>query len=215
MADDHPMHLVPMGIFLNQDEGVKVVVQATDGNDLIEKIIKLETLPHVCLIDINMKPMDGFQTLTEIKNRWPATHCLIITAFPDDPNIIRMIRLGANGFLVKSMGPVEVIKAIKTVMEHGYYYSSAANEITYSDVRNNRVKMQELNHRETEFLKYVCTDLTYPEIAAEMKTTPKSITGIRDRLCEKLNVDSRVSLALAAVALKLVTIDSSNLLNRK
>lgn len=214
MADDHPMHLIPVGIFIEQEEGIKVVAQGTDGSSLIEKMVVLDELPNVCLLDINMEPMDGFQTLVEIKKRWPQIYCLILTAFPDDPNIIQMIRLGANGFLIKSMGPAEVVKAIKAVMEHGYYYSNVANETTYNLVKDNKVKMQELNPREIEFLKYTCTDLTYPEIAAEMKSTPKAITGLRDRLCEKLDVDSRVSLALTAVALKLYIPNAHNYLKR-
>lgn len=213
-ADDHIA--VRKGIIacLKEEKSIEVIIEGNDGEDLLTKLIASNCLPKVCLIDINMPRMNGFQLLKEIKKRWPDMGCLILTVFENDSYIIEMIKYGANGYLLKSCNPNDIAEAIKSIAETGYYYSEIANKKTYNIVRNNKFKDLELNEREIKLLKYACSELSYGDIAAKMDVSFKSLDGVRERLFVKLNINSRIGLAMASIQLGYTTLETIEIKNK-
>lgn len=207
-VDDHIA--VRKGIIacLKDEKTIEVIIEGDDGIDLLNKLQAANRLPKVCLIDINMPRMNGFQLLKEIKKHWPDMGCLILTVFENDSYIIEMIKYGANGYLLKSCKPAEIAEAIISVAESGYYYSEIASKKTYNIVRNNRFKDLELNEREIKLLEYACTELCYADIATEMGVSFKSLDGVRERLFIKLNINSRIGLAMASIQLGYTTLQT-------
>lgn len=177
---------------------IKVSIVGDDGESLLEKMSGAEELPDICLIDISMPGMDGYQLLSEIKSRWPQIRCLILTIHQMGYHVQTMFRKGADGYLLKTAQPEEIILAIKTIYKTGSYHSELPD--------STELKSLALTDREIELLKYVPTDLTYSEIAQAMNTTFKTIGGIRDRLSGKLNVRTRAGLIYAATVLGYHTI---------
>lgn len=200
-ADDHTV--VRKGVIrtLNSSGIIKVIIEGENGEELLNKIESAEETPDVCLIDINMPKMDGISLLKEIKKRWPNMGCLVFTAFDMEYYIIEMIRYGANGYLLKSCDAIEICTAIQSIFEKGFYYSEIASNETYELVKSTHFKKNTLNEREIELLKHICTEGSYSDIAIEMNISYKAICGIRDRLCSKLKLSSRISLVLAAIQL--------------
>lgn len=213
-ADDHVA--VRKGIIacLKEEKTIEVIIEGDNGEDLLNKLVSAENLPDVCLIDINMPKMNGFQLLKEIKKRWPRIGCLILTVFENDSYVIEMIRHGANGYLLKSCNPAEIADAIISIAHNGYYYSETANQKTYNIVKNNKFKEVELNGREIDLLKYACTELSYGDIAAKMEISFKSLDGIRERLFIKLNINSRIGLAMASIQLGYTTLQTIEIKNK-
>jgi DNA-binding NarL/FixJ family response regulator len=125
--------------------------------------------------------------------------------YDNENSIIRMLKCGAKGYILKDSEPAELKSAIEALMTKGYYYSDlvsgklihAINKI--EDEGNDVHTMNNLSERETDFLKYACTELTYKEIADKMFVSPRTIDGYRDVLFEKLHVRTRVGLVMFAI----------------
>ena len=209
-ADDHVAVRKGIISYLEQDEHIVVIKQASNGLEMLEQIMHATILPDICLIDINMPQMDGFKLLKEIKKRWPQMGCLVFTVFEFESHIIEMIKHGANGYLLKSCDPVEIVNAIYAIYHTQYYYSETANDATFDIAKNKNFKGIHFSEREVELLKYVCSEMSYADIAASMNTTYKTIDGIRERLCVKLGVSTRTGLALAAIQLGYYNIEPIN-----
>ena len=122
--------------------------------------------------------------------------------YDDEKSIIRMIKAGARGYVLKDADPAELRKAFDDVVAKGYYYSDLVSGVLvqslhYDDAGNQKKII--INDRETEFLKLACTELTYKEIADRMCLAPRTIDGYREALFEKLKVKSRVGLVVYAI----------------
>jgi two-component system invasion response regulator UvrY len=203
LADDHI--LLRNGLAsLVKTLGHNVLFEADNGKDLIGKI-KTENLPELVLLDINMPEMDGYETAQWIKENHPDIKILALSMYDNENSIIRMLKCGAKGYILKDSEPAELKAAIEDVMSKGYYYSDlvsgklihAINKLddNGSDLKN----LIQLNDRETDFLKYACTEMTYKEIADKMFVSPRTIDGYRDALFEKLQIKTRVGLVLYAI----------------
>lgn len=206
-ADDHVAMRKGLISILESRGGIDVIAEADNGEELIRKLSELTELPDVCLIDINMPVIDGFEAMTILKKNWPDLKTLVLTVFENESYIIRMIKLGANGYLLKSCHPDEVKRALVNICENGYHYSDVANNRLFRKVQNNEVAIPRFSDREIELLKYSCTDLSYNEIAERMNTTPRSIDGVRDRLFTRLGINTRISLAMLAIQYGFVPVE--------
>jgi DNA-binding NarL/FixJ family response regulator len=125
--------------------------------------------------------------------------------YDTDNSIIRMLKNGVKGYILKDSDPAELKMALESVIRKGFYYSETVTgklirTLNTLDTIDNRVRhMFALNERELEFLKLACTECTYKEIAEQMYLSPRTIDGYRDTLFEKLSVKTRVGLVLYAI----------------
>ncbi len=209
-ADDHKAVRKGIISFLYGLGGIIVDIEANNGKELIRQMEKADRLPDVCILDINMPQMDGFEALVEIKKRWQYVKVLIVTVHDTELYIMRMIRSGANGYLLKSCDPEEIKKALFTIHNNGVYFSDVITSQFFYAVQNKEIKLPNFTAREIEVLKFCCTDLSYAKIAEKMRTTSRSVEGYRDSLFKKLKVNSRVSLALYAVQFGYVPLEIKN-----
>jgi DNA-binding NarL/FixJ family response regulator len=198
-ADDH--HLVRQGIIglLDVIGNVDVVIETGTGDELLQQLHRTEELPDICILDISMPGMSGFDVIREIRKHWPRLRVLVLTVFAQESYVIRMIRNGANGYLSKACSAEEMQRALTRIMEDGVYYSELMPHTLAKAVRNDEIRIPSLTAGERELLRHVVSDLTYAEIAELMQTTPRSVEGYRDSLFRKLKVSSRVALALYAI----------------
>jgi two-component system invasion response regulator UvrY len=203
LVDDHA--LLRKGLAtLVKNLGHEVLFEADNGKHFIENL-KPKFLPDIVLLDINMPEMDGYQTAGWIKTNHPSIKTLALSMYDDENSIIRMLKNGAKGYLLKDSEPSELQDAIVALMKKGYYYSdlvsgkliNAINKIDDdgSDLKN----LIKLTNREIDFLKYTCTELTYKEIADELCVSPRTVDGYRGDLFEKLQVKSRIGLVIYAI----------------
>lgn len=198
-ADDHKVVRKGLVFFLNSMWGIQVDIEADNGKDLITQLQNAGRLPDICLLDINMPEMNGFETIIKIKENWPQMKVLVLTVFDNEAYIIRMISYGANGYLLKSCDPEEIKAAILSIHNDGMYYSGNFTRQFVGDIKSKKVKPPKFTEGEALVLKYSCTDLSYSEIAGKLGTTTRSVEGYRDSLFKKLNVHNRVGLAMFAV----------------
>ena len=203
LTDDHI--LLRNGLAaLVKNQGHEVLFEADNGKDFIERL-NSRSLPDIVLLDINMPEMDGYETAQWIKINHPDIKVLALSMYDNESSIIRMLKCGAKGYILKDSETTELKAAIDALMTKGFYYSDlvsgklihAINKI--DDAGSDVNTLVNLNERETDFLKYACTELTYKEIADKMFVSPRTIDGYRDALFEKLNLKTRVGLVMYAI----------------
>jgi two-component system, NarL family, invasion response regulator UvrY len=203
LVDDHS--LLRNGLAqLVESLGHKVLFEADNGQHFQQQL-NGSNHPDIVLMDINMQPMDGFETTQWLKENHPEVQVLALSMYDSESSIIRMLKCGARGYILKDSDPAELQTAIHSVINKGYYYSDlvsgklihAINKIddNGSDINT----LTSLNDRELDFLKYTCTEFTYKEIAEKMYVSPRTIDGYRDDLFEKLKVKTRVGLVMYAI----------------
>ena len=210
LCDDHVLLRDALANVINTFEDFKVVQTVNNGQELINYLNE-GSLPDVILLDLNMPVMDGFATATHLFSKYPQIKILTLTMYDSEIALIRLLQVGVKGFLKKDVHPNELRSALKSVSENGFYYShhttgKLAGLFQKDAYNNTMIEKAILTDKEIDFLRLASTDLTYKEIADKLKITPRAIDGYRDALFEKLDVKSRVGLAIYAVKNGIVTL---------
>jgi two-component system, NarL family, invasion response regulator UvrY len=203
LADDHV--LLRNGLAnLIRNFGHEVMFEANNGEDMI-KYVQEGKIPDLVLMDINMPVKDGYESAAWLKNNYPGIRVLALSMLDDENAIIRMIKNGARGYVLKESEPAELKNAINAVIQKGFYYSEmVTGRLVHSisgmdDESQNSQQVMQLTEREIEFLKFACTEMTYKEIAAKMYLSPRTIDGYRDALFLKLEIKTRTGLVIYAI----------------
>jgi two-component system invasion response regulator UvrY len=204
LIDDHALLRNGLASMVQNFDDYEVCIEANNGQHFIEQLSD-SSPPDLVLMDINMPVMDGFETTLWLKENHPDVKVLALSMYDSEISIIRMLKNGARGYILKETEPREFRSALDAVLTKGFYYSEmitgkllhAVNRI--DDSHNTIKPLISLNDRELEFLKLTCTELTYKEIADKMYLSPRTIDGYRDTLFEKLNAKTRVGLVLYAI----------------
>ena len=209
LADDHILLRDALASLINTIDGLRVIGVAANGKEVIT-IFEKGNIPQLIILDLNMPEMDGYETTRWLQENHPGVKILILTMYDSEIALIRLLQVGVRGFLKKDVHPAELKAAILSVAENGYYYSNdttgkLASFFHKSHSSQTSIEKALLSSSEIEFLKLASTDMTYKEIARNMQITPRAIDGYRDTLFAKLDVKSRVGLAIYAVKNGIVT----------
>jgi two-component system invasion response regulator UvrY len=211
MVDDHILLRDALSVVINNFDNCRVILLAANGRELLEKM-QPDYLPELVILDLNMPEMDGYETAKYLRINYPQIYVLVLTMYDSEISLLRMLQAGARGFLKKDIHPGELKLAIGSVMTSGYFYShNSAGKLVNLFKKDNGVPVQMdrfgLSENELTFLKLASTDMTYKEIATLMKISPRTVDNYRDSLFVKLNVKSRVGLAIYAIKSGVVTLE--------
>ncbi|TDX01867.1 response regulator transcription factor [Dinghuibacter silviterrae] len=196
LVDDHVLMRSGLAALIGGFEGFSVLFEADNGKDFIRQTSEGKT-PDIVLLDIQMHEMDGYATAAWIKENLPETKVLALSMYDNDAAIIRMLRQGARGYVLKDIEPAELKQALRDLHTKGYYHTDMVTGRLINSM--NQEDQAVLSEREQEFLTWACTELTYKAIADEMNLSPRTIDGYRDALFEKLHTKSRVGLVVYAI----------------
>ena len=205
IVDDHILIAKALGSIMANFEDFEVLYECENGKELQEKLIFKKNIPSIVLLDISMPVMDGFETSKWLREHHPNVLVLALSMQDDELSLIRMIKNGARGYLLKNVSPSELETALKTLIIKGYYYPDWASKIIFSNMMSNEIEQNSasqhlgLSDREKEFLKLCITEMNYKEISEKMFCSPRTIESYRNSLCEKLNIKTRVGLAVFAI----------------
>jgi DNA-binding NarL/FixJ family response regulator len=208
MVDDHVLLRNALSSLINNSGKCKVIFEASNGKELIAQL-ENKNFPNVVILDVNMPEMNGHETAAFLQQHFPEIKVLMLTMYDSDLALIRLLKAGVKGFMKKDIHPNELLAAIESVHEFGYYYSAQISSKLAGLFRNSQDQQLDkvmLTEIEIDFLKYACSELTYKEIAGNLKMNPRAIDGMRDNLFTKLDVKSRVGLAMYAIKHGVVSI---------
>jgi len=209
LADDHLLLRNALASLINSFGDCQVIFHTNSGKEMIERITS-GAMPHVVILDLNMPDMDGFETASWLQDNFVQIPVLMLTMYDSELSLIRLLQAGVKGFLKKDIHPDELKFAIHSVIQSGYYYSNHTTGKLVNLFRNKpdgnmSLHKAMLTEQEVEFLRYACSDLTYKEVAQKMGLNPRSVDSLRDQLFTKLDVKSRVGLAMVAIRHGVVT----------
>lgn len=197
IVDDHRLFAQSLQILVNSYDGFEVIKVFKNGEELVKYFQEGNVSPDLILLDMRMPIMDGMATMKWLKENHSKQKVLTLTVDQEDETIIKMLRLGARGYLLKDIDPEEFEHALNAIDRTGFYSNKTISEALSREER--KQKYEELTTRELEFLNHACSELTYKAIAGEMNLSPKTVENYRESLFNKLHVKSRVGLVIFAI----------------
>jgi len=201
IVDDHLLIGKALEGIIDNFKDFKVIYVAENGKDLIDKFKDNSEIPDIILMDISMPIMDGFESVLWLKKHHPKIKVMALSMQGDENSVIKMIKNGAKGYLLKNTHPKDLEEALIKLKDNGFFYPDWAEKIIFSTINNDKSneKAVRISEREKEFLTYTVTELSYKEIAEKMCCSPRTVESYRDQLCEKLDLKTRVGLAVFAL----------------
>jgi len=201
IVDDHILIANALQSIIANFESFEVLYNCQNGEELQQQMLKENNVPDIILLDISMPIMNGFETAKWLAAKYPNILIMALSMHDDDDSVIKMIRNGAKSYMLKNSNPIELYNALTNLVTNGYYYPDWASSIVFSKLNNNPDEITEvvLSDREIEFLKYVITEMSYKEIGDRMNCSPRTVENYRNSLFEKLNLKTRVGLAVYAM----------------
>lgn len=207
LVDDHIVVRNALAAMINSFDGYHVTFEANHGKDFIMKL-DVHDPPDIVLLDVSMPVMNGYETAEWIRKHLPDAKVLVLTFMDAEPAIIRMLKAGARGYIVKESDDTALKDALNNLRDHGFYINElVSNKMLYHSNNPSLGKEYNLSQREITFLKLVCTGKTYKEIAGEMGVGHRTVDSYRDALFAKIGVNSRTGLVIYAIKNGIVKID--------
>ncbi|MES2004031.1 MAG: response regulator transcription factor [Bacteroidota bacterium] len=213
LVDDHVLLRDALSKIIHSFEGYSVLFVANNGRHLIQ-MLDPGNLPNIVIMDVTMPVMNGFETTKWLAEHHPDIKVIALSMLKDERVVIRMLRNGAKGYLLKDTELDEMKEAMEEVMNKGIFINEILYRNIVQSIQHTKEELEEtekevaldLSDREKEFLHLLCTDKSYKEIASDMFLSPRTVDGYRDNLFDKLKVASRVGLVLFAIRNEVVHI---------
>lgn len=203
LADDETLFRKGIEILVEGFDNMEVILEAENGQDLLDKLPLADSPPDILLLDLNMPVLDGVETAKILQKQFPDLKIIILSSYFSKAFIINMIELGASGYLAKNSLPEEVERTIREVAEKGFSYGDKVMEV----IRENMMKKTKekptfaptLSEREKEVLQLICEQFTAAEIGNKLFISQRTVDGHRNNLLQKLNCRNTAGLVVYAL----------------
>lgn len=203
LADDHTVLRTGLRLLLEREPGFEVVAEAKDGRETVGLAQKLK--PDVVLLDIAMPNLNGIEAARQIAAARPETAIVILSMHADEGYLLRALKAGAKGYLLKDSDEDDLIHAIHAVYEGKAFFSPAISKLMMEDYirqmsqQNSEDSYELLTGREREVLQMVAEGKTNKDIANTLNLSPHTIDSHRKAILQKLNLHSLPEVMLYAV----------------
>jgi DNA-binding NarL/FixJ family response regulator len=201
LADDHAVVRAGIRQFLEQDEDIQVVAEANDGE--MAKTLIAEHQPDVAVLDIQMPKATGIEVTQWVRDNQLEVGLLILTAYDDAPYVMAVLEAGANGYVLKTAAPREIIRAVRDVhVGNSALDASILNKMMtqISKVKDTPL-IEELTKREMEVLALVGRGYINKAIGVQLGISDRTVQGHLAHIFSKLQASSRTEAVMRAVSL--------------
>lgn len=207
IADDHSMIREGLKQLLELEGDFKVIAEAFDGVDCMEK---LETIkPDVLLLDINMPNMNGLEVLQKMKEKRMKVKVLVLTVHNEVEYLLKAVDIGVNGYLLKDSESSELKKAINMVVSGEDYIQPSMIPVLNAkklDINNDNVKIEKLTKREMQVLKLLAYGMYNKEVAEKLDISERTVKNHVSNIFKKIEVTDRTQAAVFAIRNNLITV---------
>ena len=194
IADDHPIVRNGLKQIICDEEDMKVICEASNGQEVFDEISKNEI--DVLILDISMPGMGGFEILEKIKQKYPKLPVLMLSALSEELYASKTLKAGASGFINKESAPIELVKAVRKVFSGGLYVSAYLAEKLASDFKHDVSKppQEYLSNREFQIMCMIGSGKTITEIADMLCISVKTVSTYKARIFNKMNFKNNSEL---------------------
>lgn len=205
IVDDHEIVRDGIKILLEDEPGFDIISEAQTGKEAIKLCESNGQDIDLIIMDITMPEMDGIEATKIIKEKFSDIKVLALTMLSEDQHIRKMIKAGASGYILKSSGKQELIKAIKTIMDGQHYFSNDATQAILQKLVSpevNRVKEEDdvhITERELEVLELIVNEYTNQEIADKLFVSVRTVDAHRRNLLQKTGAKNTAGLVKYAL----------------
>lgn len=203
IAEDQRLFRECLVSLLNGFERISVTVEASNGKELLQQLVRTPSLPQVVLLDLTMPEMNGLETTRQLKKLFPEIKIIILSVHSEERHIVHMVGEGVNGYLVKNSELSEVVHAVNAVQEKGFYFNESVLRAIHTGMSNKLEKSYNpntpLTTREKEILELICQEQTTQEIAEKLFLSVRTVDGHRNNLLEKTGARNTAGLVIYAL----------------
>jgi len=214
LVDDEQLILEGVKMLLSAQENISVDFMATSGAEILAHLenLDLDHFPDIAMVDVQMKPMDGFELVEILKKNYPNLKIIILSSHYKSSVLGYMIKLGVSAFLPKNSSKAVFIEAIEAVYKNGMYFTKEDHQMlsTYlnSPARKKSLFDNEetLTAREIDVVKLICQEKTNQEIADILFLSPRTVESHRQRILDKIGAKNTVGIVIYAVVNEIHTV---------
>lgn len=207
ITDDHSMIREGLKSLLELDDDIKVIAEAVDGRDCLDKLDVYK--PDVLLLDINMPNMNGLEVLKELKARKSKVKVLVLTVHNETEYLMKAVDIGINGYVLKDSESAELKKAIRAIMDGETYIQPSlipALNAKRMERNEDEEKIDSLTRRELEVLKLLAIGMYNKEIAEKLEISERTVKNHVSNIFKKLEVTDRTQAAVFAIRNNLIKV---------
>ena len=204
LADDHPLIREGFKSLLAKNGKFEIVGEAENGRELIEMANRLQ--PDVILTDVKMPAMSGLEAIENLIKDFPLMKFIVLSMHEEREYIVNALKIGASGYLLKTIEGSDLEKAIITVYEGGKFFSPiVTNILAETVVRPESPELGEITPREKEVLQLVAKGNSTKQIADQLNISIRTVESHRINMLKKMKVNNTAELIVKAIELKLIT----------
>ncbi|WP_267401873.1 MULTISPECIES: response regulator transcription factor [unclassified Chryseobacterium] len=207
LIDDEQLILEGVKMLLSTEKNISVSLTSNNGPDFIEKLEALspEEFPNIALVDVQMQPMNGFELVEILKEKYPDLKIIILSSHYKTSILGYMVKLGVSAFLPKNSDRKTFIDAITMVYKNGVFFTQEDHQMLFSYMNSSTKKRSlfemedELSEREKDVVKLICQEFTNNEIAEKLFISPRTVESHRQRVLEKIGAKNTVGIVIYAI----------------
>lgn len=203
IVDDHVLFTQSLTGLVNTFKNYEVAYTCKNGEEFINTIKdKGVDDIDVVLLDINMPKMNGIEVMKYLHRKHSKLNVIALSMEDTEKTVIRMLKFGSKGYLLKDIHPEDLLKALNSVVENGFYHSKLVSSVMFYNLNpeaDRKDKKVALKEKEIKILQMLCTEMTYREIAEALHMSPKTIDNYRMNLFQKLDTKNRIGLVIYAI----------------
>ncbi|MFQ3576504.1 MAG: response regulator transcription factor [Cytophagales bacterium] len=211
LADDHTIFRKGVKSILEDEPGIVVIGEASNGIEAVEKVRELA--PEILIIDVSMPKMNGIEAAKIVDKQFKATKTLVLSMHHNEDYVVKSVEAGAYGYLLKDTTKQEMVDAIKKIAAGEKYFNSGIASLLVDGLVSKRRKgsfedgnggILALSRKERVIMKYIIDGLSSKQIAEKEKLSVRTVDNHRANMMKKMKVKNAAEMVRLALELKLV-----------
>ncbi|CAH0279105.1 response regulator transcription factor [Chryseobacterium sp. Bi04] len=215
LIDDEQLILEGVKMLLSNEKNISVCLTADNGPDFIEQLenISENEFPDIALVDVQMKPMNGFELVEILKEKYSDLKIIILSSHYKTSILGYMVKLGVSAFLPKNSNKKIFIEAITMVNKNGVFFTAEDHQMLFTYMNSSAKKNSlfetedELSEREKDVVKLICQEFTNNEIGEKLFISPRTVESHRQRILEKIGAKNTVGIVIYAIINNIYSLD--------